>query len=41
MRLINSNDPTTVVVLDDIPIPLITPPTLIPPTFIIGTTCSD
>lgn len=37
----NSNDPTPVVIINDIPIPIPTPPPPIPPTLPIGTICSD
>jgi len=41
MELIKSNDPTPLIIVDDIPIPIPPPPPPIPPTFPIGTICSN
>jgi hypothetical protein len=41
MKLIKSNDPTSSPLINDIPIPIPPPPPPIPPTFLIGTNCSN
>ena len=40
-QLINSNDPTSLIISDDIPIPIPPSPPSIPPTFLIGTIRSN
>jgi hypothetical protein len=41
MKLIKSNDPTPSPIINDIPIPIPPSPPPLPPTFLIGTICSN